>query len=62
MSVAVLLTQLGGDVGVTNPQMEKMKFVMRALAIIMIPITGSFPSVSNHNVDHKYSNFTAEFW
>ena len=42
-------TQLGGDVGVSNPQMEKMKSVMRIMAVAIIPFTGSFPSVSKHN-------------
>lgn len=29
-----------------NPQMEKMKYVMRLLAVIMIGITAKFPAVN----------------
>jgi len=39
-------TQVGGEIGVTNPQMEKMKNVFRGVAVLIIPISARFPSVS----------------
>lgn len=36
---------MGGEAGVTSPQVEKMKTVFRAMAIILIPVTATFPSV-----------------
>ena len=41
-----LFFQLGGEVGVGNPQVEKMKTFFRIMAFLMIPITATFPSVS----------------
>lgn len=41
-------SQLGGEAGVMNPQMEKMKYVMRLLAVIMIGITAKFPAVNQN--------------
>ena len=37
---------MGGEAGVTNPQFEKMKIMFRAMAILIIPVTATFPSVS----------------
>ncbi len=37
------IIELGGDVGVTNPQTEKMKFFFRCMSILLIPVTASFP-------------------
>eukprot|EP00731_Ephydatia_muelleri_P034845 Em0081g10a len=36
--------ELGGETGVTNPQTEKMKVFFRAMAILLIPVTATFPS------------------
>lgn len=41
-----LSLQLGGEAGVTNPKMEKMKTGIRAMAILLIPVTAKFPAVS----------------
>ena len=38
--------QMGGEAGVSNPQMEKMKTFFRAFTILLIPITAQFPTVS----------------
>ncbi len=43
------LLQLGGESGVTNPQVEKMKFFFRCMAIMLVPVTASFPTVSKNN-------------
>ena len=40
---------MGGEAGVTSPQVEKMKTVFRAMAIILIPVTATFPSVRFHH-------------
>ena len=36
---------MGGEAGVSNPQMEKMKTFFRAFTILLIPITAQFPTV-----------------
>ncbi len=38
------IIELGGEVGVTNPQTEKLKFFFRCMSILLIPITASFPT------------------
>lgn len=40
-----LHVQMGGEAGVSNPQMEKMKTFFRAFTILLIPITAQFPTV-----------------
>lgn len=41
-----IVVQVGGEIGVTNPQLEKMKNVMRGAAVLLIPISATFPAVS----------------
>ena len=41
-----LFFQLGGEAGVSNPQMQSMKAFFRVMCIIMIPLTAQFPTVS----------------
>ncbi|XP_064384672.1 mitochondrial inner membrane protein OXA1L-like isoform X2 [Halichondria panicea] len=36
--------EMGGEAGVSNPQMEKMKTFFRAFTILLIPITAQFPT------------------
>lgn len=36
--------ELGGEAGVNNPQMEKMKTVFRVMSILLIPVTAKFPA------------------
>lgn len=36
--------ELGGEAGVSNPQTEKLKTFFRCLAIMLIPITSTFPA------------------
>jgi len=38
------IIELGGEAGVTNPQVEKMKTFFRCMSILLIPVTASFPS------------------
>ena len=42
----MFFTQLGGEAGVSNPQTEKLKTFFRAMSILLIPVTATFPSVS----------------
>ena len=42
----IYTTQLGGETGVGNLQMAKLKDVICLMPIILIPITSSFPAVS----------------
>jgi len=42
----LIIFQLGADVGVSNPAMKSMKAVMRIMAVVAIPLTAQFPSVS----------------
>ena len=42
----LFIFQLGADVGVSNPNMKSMKAVMRIMAVIAIPLTAQFPTVS----------------
>ncbi len=42
-----LLSQLGGDTGVVNPQLARMKSVMRVMSVLMIGITYKMPAVSS---------------
>ena len=46
LSLSPFFIQLGGEVGVVSPQMEKMKTFMRGMAILLIPVSAKFPSVS----------------
>ena len=41
-----MLSQLGGEAGVKNPQMEKTKKYFRIAAIGMIAVTSRLPAVS----------------
>ncbi|XP_031569385.1 mitochondrial inner membrane protein OXA1L-like [Actinia tenebrosa] len=36
--------ELGGEAGVSNPQMQSMKAFFRVMCIIMIPLTAQFPT------------------
>ena len=45
MRTTVTFLQMGGEAGVTNPQLEKMKTVFRAFSILLIPVTAQFPTV-----------------
>ena len=38
--------QMGSELGVSNPQMNSMKTVLRIMALMMIPLTAQFPAVS----------------
>lgn len=40
----LITIEMGGEAGVTNPQVEKMKIMFRAMAILLIPVTATFPS------------------
>ena len=44
--ITLLWLQIGGEAGVSNPQMDKMKNIMRIMAVAMIPVSATFPSVS----------------
>ena len=52
--VSYLLPQMGSELGVSNPQMNSMKTVLRIMALMMIPLTAQFPAVSAIHL--KYSN------
>ena len=41
-----MLSQLGGETGVVNQQMQKFKHAIRLMAILMIGFTSQFPTVS----------------
>ena len=45
---------MGSELGVSNPQMNSMKTVLRIMALMMIPLTAQFPAVSAIHL--KYSN------
>ncbi|XP_003383873.1 PREDICTED: mitochondrial inner membrane protein OXA1L-like [Amphimedon queenslandica] len=36
--------ELGGEAGVTNPQMEKMKLFFRIMSVALVPLTATFPT------------------
>ncbi|XP_078688283.1 mitochondrial inner membrane protein OXA1L-like [Branchiostoma floridae x Branchiostoma belcheri] len=46
MTSATMLTiiELGSELGVENPQMKTMKNVMRVVAVMILPLTASFPT------------------
>ena len=56
----LLVLQLGGEAGVSNPQLEKMKVFFRAMAILLIPLTSTFPSVcemARHTHTHTLGTY-----
>lgn len=58
----MFVTQLGGEAGVSNPQTEKLKTFFRAMSILLIPITATFPSVSHtgtSNYLHRMARYVS---
>lgn len=46
----IISLQLGGEAGIMNPEMKKMRNVMRLFAILMIPITSQLPAVRREEI------------
>lgn len=38
------IIELGGEAGVANPQVDKMKTLFRGISILLIPVTATFPA------------------